>query len=594
MKKNHKILATLLASCLLFSQMPVFAETVLEETVAVSEELEKNSEAEQEFSKENFVKGEKNTFFAIPWKHDLTIQLDNVVPAMMDIWGYSQEYGVNALPKTSSPVEVAKRLKAYFESMPEGRRCFVYNEWLTLYISQPEFRTAGYWHEGIEFVIEHLDKTLSIYKRMGGPDIDIMTSDSEMWSIPWKVTGESGVTSAEVYDRLVNDPRYLTEIRPELEKLGFEFCYEEGKNELDYARQNMYVHGGSATYEVLRPGGKADNFLKLHSVMIGMNEAALYEGVYKVAKKHFPNILFGNYDHRVQPEEVNDYPVYSQQGYVFGYTRRLKSGNLGTDECYGWHFEAGLGVENFAPDYYYPKYHRTVFNSIRGDLLGFQTASMYTQNNNHVAWIGNYSWRWTLCTPSFTPGGTRYWDEFIFHSLMSTSQPFLFYYPPTTSPSDDRYLSETLYEIDEVLGFEERTPLLDRINDFSKDYLLTGMSAGGRHVWRVTPNLHYTDFTIEDFLYDEENMIFKIGNQFIDFPEGSFIYVSDTDFENRDISRFGYWVITPEGTYPTEYVDENLPKMHEPDILDKADYSHLTALNNKQSESIALLKEKQK
>ncbi|MBR6729528.1 MAG: hypothetical protein IKL80_05130, partial [Clostridia bacterium] len=408
--------------------------------------------------------------------------------------------------------------------------------------------------------------------------------DQERYTFPWYV-GAEGLEKEEAFDRLVNDPRYLTEIRPELERLGFEFCYEEGRNELANAIDNMYIHGGSTPAEEHHPGGIADNFLKLHGAMAGMDAAVLYESCYEVAKKHYPDIYYGNYQSYVMPEETE--PGLSPQGYIYGYTRGLKAGNFSNQETYGWNYLAALNLKNFVPDYPYPYYHNTTYNSMLGDFRLFQRSSMYTQNNQEVAWLCNYSYLWN----ERTIGRTAYWDEFVFHTFMSSSLPFACYYPESVKTAqEDYYTSETLYELDELCGFEERTPLFEETVPFDSKYILSGMNCGGRNVWRITPDLCYEDFTIEDFLYDEENLIFKIGNQFVDFPEGSFIYTPEYKPEHKERSYFGYWVITPEGTRPTEYRDESLPIMPEPDILIDAAQTHLTKLQKKQANSVAMAK----
>ena len=325
-----------------------------------------------------------------------------------------------------------------------------------------------------------------------------------------------------------------------------------------------------------------------YAVMAGLDAAVLYESVYKVAQKHYPDILYSNYDNKIAPEETDGYPVYSPQGYVYRWTRSLKAGNLGADECYGWNYLASIGIDDVMPGYPWTEFHHTLYNAVRHDLLGFQRSSMYSQNNGVIPWIGNSSYRWN----QRTPGMTKYWDEFVYHAMLSQSQPFFFLYPDGNTVADDYYLSETLYELDELAGFDERTPLFEEAVKVDQDYFLSGMAAGGRNVWRITPNLCYKDVTIENFLYDEEKMIFKIGNQFIDFPDESFIYVSDMELEHKERSMFGYWVISPEGTRPEEYRDETMPHLGEPDILiDDAD-SHLTALNQKQSDSLALAAKK--
>ncbi len=581
MKKSNRAIAATLIACMLGSQTLAYAQN--EASVDTAAEV-------AEFGPENFVKGTPNTFYAWSWANNAVTELDNLYNMYHDTYGEPDMYGTYSILNSNSPIEQAKALKAQMEKLPEGRRAFCYHEFPYGYLRMTENRPAGFWYDGMQGVADHLDRLLSAYKRMGGPKIDVIVSDQEQFSTPWAVDGfgsRQGLNSRQVWDRFVNDPRYITEIRPELEKLGFEFCYEEGENELKYAIENLYLHDSvpGDKVEEIRPGGKADNYLKLHAVMSSMDSAAVYESVYKVAQKHYPDILYANYDNYISPEE-KDTPFYSPQGYIYSWSRRVKAGNMGSDECYGWPYVAGSKWDNFIPGYPFTKYHETVYNTTRYDLRCFQRSSMYTQNNCNVPWIGNAGYRWW----PLSPGKTAYWDEWVFHSLMSSSLPFFFLYLGGNTVEDDYHLSATLHELDEVLGFEERVPLFEEAVGVDQEYMLSGMSAGGRNVWRITPDLCHSDFTLEDFLYDEENMIFKIANQYVDFPEGSFIY----EAENENRSMFGYWVISPEGTRPEEYRDETQPVMEEPDILIASDDSHLTVLNQKNETSRELAKNKNK
>ena len=529
------------------------------------------------FAEENteFKAGTDGTFFAREWKVvNFEEEYDNMFPISID---------PILNPKNIYIGNLAEEMKAELDPIPAGKRTVMLHhiiQWMNL----PETRPSVLWYDGVQIVADKLDEAFVYYKRIGGPEIDCVILDWEYLSDPWTLDSHGKryvgyATQAEVFDALVNDPRYLTEIRPELEKLDFEFCTEPGENELKYAIDNMYWHGSAGTtVEDLR-GGISENYLKLHAVCNNYYAYYMWDALYAVVRKHYPNAIVNNYQSAVEPANET-FP--SAQGHNYKYSRTVKIGNSGTLSQYGLNYIVGSVYDGYMPGYPYPKYHKTSFNSLLQEFRLYQRASMYTQGNRMEPWVGNYDWSYH----DFSYGLTDYWTELNFHMAMISSLPsFLYYETGNTTQAGHKAFSDCLYELDEVLGFEDREILMEKPTPNDQKYLLSGMSAGGRNVWRITPDMCYSDFTIEDFLVDEENLIFNIGNQFIDFPEGSYIHTTD-----ENCSMFGYWVISPEGTRPTEYRDENMPIAGEPDILVGA--SGVAALQKKSEEARARLEGK--
>lgn len=502
-----------------------------------------------------FKAGTDGTFFARQWNMaNNDKKFDNLFEISFDPIAQPQNIYIGTL---------AEEMKAELEGIPDGKRTFMLHH-LLRWLNRPETRPSVLWYDATQMVADLLDEVFAYYKRIGGPALDAVIIDWEYGSAPWNIDAlPSQVagfgTSEDVWNALTNDPRYLTEVRPELEKLDFEFCTEPGENELKYAIDNMYWHGSAGTtVEDLR-GGISENYLKLHSVLVNAYVYALWDAVYQVVRKHYPDAIVNNYESAVQPA---NYEFPTAQGHLLKYSNIVKFGNSGTLSQYGFNYIVGSPYDGYMPGYEYPKYHKTTFNSFLQEHRLYQRASMYTQGNRMEPWVGNYSWVYH----DFSYGSTDYWYELNFHMAMTSSLPsFLYYQNANTTEAEDEAFSKMLHELDEVLGFEDREILMEQPTPNYQKYVLSGMSAGGRNVWRITPDMCYSNFTIEDFLIDEEKLIFNIGNQFVDFPEGSYIHTTD-----ENCSMFGYWVISPEGTRPLEYTDENMPIAKEPDIIANA------------------------
>ena len=502
----------------------------------------------------DFVAGKDGTFYARFWPaHENVEEFDNLVECARDSIISAER------ARNMSIEDEANKLKAELEGIPEGRRTYIIHH-LDGMMKLPEARSSALWNDATKEFADRLDEFFTYYKLIGGPDIDCVAIDWEYLTKPWSLDSQGKKfygfsTQREVFDALVNDPRYLTEVRPELEKLGFEFCTEPGENELKYALDNMYWHGASGTtIEDLR-GGITENFHKLHAVLYNYFNYWVWEAYYPVIKKHYPNADFSNYESAVQPADIT---MPEPQGLYHKYSRGVKLGTISTLSQYGYNSSVGQQYENFMPGYPYAKWHSTTYNSFMQELRLFQRTAMYTQGNRAEAWVGPYDWSYH----DRSYGSTDYWYELNFHMMMSTSSPAILFWDQKSS--DVKYIknfSDFLYELDEVLGFEDREILMERPTATDSKYVLSGMSAGGRNVWRITPDMCYSNFEIEDFLIDEENLIFNIGNQFVDFPEGSYIHTTD-----ENMSMFGYWVISPLGTKPLEYRDETMPIAGVPDI----------------------------
>lgn len=525
---------------------------------------------------EEFQKGKKGTFWVFPWQHTSIHEMqDNYYPM------FREHFNTPLLLDNRMEVfEYAKRMKEHFDTIPAGKRAYqvqpVENmHWYGGLMNQKTMM----WLDGLYECASLMDNIFTAYKRMGGPDIDYFFADFEHYTHPWfisQVVAQYGWDIPRGYDNLVQDPRYLTEIRPRLVEIGFNFCEEPGENELKYAMDGAYIHTQETfDLEDLR-GGAGEEFLKFRSVVEQYAAFYLQEYFCTVMKKHFPNAQFGNYyqSNVTQGPEVDYFP--HTQGHINKYQRKINPGTIICPEYYGAQLVSGAFSDGFMPDYPYKQYLGTVYNAFLVQFKLYQISAMYSQNNRITPWIGSKTWRWH----EFSPGKTDYYDESIFHALLTSSQPYVLMYDPggltggMYFPEDDRKLSSLMHEMDELVGFEDRQPLmLEPLKNDTK-YILSGMSAGGRNVWRITPDLCYKGYSRSSFLKskDGEPPRFVFGNQIVEFPEGSYIYTTE---ENN--SLFGYWVISPEGTRPREWRDENLEIMPQPDILtDDASIAILT------------------
>ena len=208
----------------------------------------------------------------------------------------------------------------------------------------------------------------------------------------------------------------------------------------------------------------------------------------------------------------------------------------------------GCWIDERPPrEWRYDTYLENGFNMAKVDLISLADAAL-SADGKATCWISNKGYVYR----------TDYYTELLFHAGMMNPDPFLFWPGNMATLGDDlKHLDEVFVQLGELVGFEDRKSLVDDAKNapvWDDRYILTGMSAGGKNVWRITPDLYAPGVTMENFLVDEKAPAFRIGNQNVVFPKGSYIYEPEDK-----LSQYGYWVISPEGTRPEEYRDNKHP-----------------------------------
>ncbi len=521
-------------------------------------------------------KGKSGTFNAWCWSWPQDKGCDNMYPTF-----YIANRKASSRPDNAdislgnlakeSPLQVAQKMKAFMESMPEGHRVIM--PIMAKNITEPIEGVGGtmdnwfWWDEGIQIHKDKFKELFYYYKKIGGPDIDVMTLDYEigcdLWNLEWDKSGGKTLLTKEQleerYQAIIDHPKYLTDLRPALEKAGYEFYQGDDHNEL-YNYWNVYG---------------ANNSEDRRNVYIGLLYASARKDAYLneiyeyVRDNFFPNMISMNYGSTPRiynPDHPDNYHYYEKFQVVPPLEER-KSSYYGTANAqfYYGSMSSDFDVQE-SSSYPFNTFKRTPFNGAFRMMLQYEEAMAWKDGVNYKSypWVGPYTWDYN--TPY---ASTDFWTELVFHLGLlgvDTFQAFNNNSLKNTWEHDDLKFSRVLHELDEVVGFEDRVSLWEDITPGDQRYMLSGMYAGGKNVWRISPDLYIPEgkaghVTMESFCIDKETPTFQIGNQFIKFPEGSFIYESDINE-----SDFGYWVISPKGTRPEEYRDEKLQIPSEPEF----------------------------
>lgn len=477
----------------------------------------------------------------------------------------------------------AEKMKAFMEMRPKEERVAICHLSKTIY--DPENTGTGcfdnwfWWDDGINKVIDELNSLLCAYKEIDGPELHAIFWDFEAGcdssNIVWRYIGvkptynddgsvsDSGQLSSEElearYQAVIDDERYLSDIRPSLEKLGFEF-YEGGDhNELYYYFRR--VAGHTKSYYIGQIFAEERKYSYLNKI---------YEKICEI----YPDIFFSNYGdyNLIMADEPMENENSSWHIELPAISERLPSpvGTHGSPVLYG-QMSDNLKIDGYA---YGTTFAKTPFNGALAVLQKMQRTAAYSPEWKIMPWVGNRTWDYSDKIPY---ASTEYYSELILHLGLTGARGFLYFNNASASADwakDDVLFSELMEELNSLIGVSGRKCLTAVPVSSNVRYMLSGMDVGNRNIWRITPDIYTPDgnggyVTKESFLIDSVRPTFRIGNQVVKFPEGSKIL----NVANEK-AGVGYWVETPEDTVVEEYIDESFSAPLPTDYVFAADFEY--------------------
>ena len=445
---------------------------------------------------------------------------------------------------------IAKAMKKEMDARPAGARYIHTFGPAALYKIAPE--DALFMDFVVDQMAEVMDALLKKYKEIGGL-LDGIVVDVEyvglstyyLFDAGWSENNNDLKDNPDLLRDIVKNPKYKTEIRPLLEEWGFIF-YDAG----DPVKQASFTELFSVTKNAGSKYARSRNVWNT-VVRIHLNNYVT-KWAYEPAVKYFPDI------------NVNDYQSYDSATW----NKLVETTDDGTEMNGGNSVTAG---NTSTTSFYY--------NSPGSDELTHLTGSysaifangpyknfMYEVNKGKNLYSASTYKKVAPWITSYVYGGsgkassvayTPYYTELLYHLGMLDPQPFLSYTYVNEYKGEDGKVSYTspkyiltqqtmndaLAELTRVAGYSDRKPIETPI-DWNSNFMLSGMYANGRNIWRITPN---TDvITLGEFLVDEEVPTFTVNGKTITFPEGKII--ADTPIENS--GSCGYWVETAKDVMP--------------------------------------------
>ena len=452
----------------------------------------------------------------------------------------------------STVPEMAAALKAKFDTYPEGARYVNFTSPLASVIKAiPDLCFQGH---VVPMISEWIDEFMKEYKRIGGK-LDGIISDIEYLGIYsyYIYNGDkqfdfSAKNDPLVYKKIVEHPEYKEKIRPMLEERGFKFYSPVTDNTPE-------IFG-------IHPNAPAEyaNCDDIWDVVMQNYQAQIVTECCEPVWKYFPEAV------------VNDYTSKDLKPWISANSGGIResAGNAGNEMFYSTRPAGSFFKDGNKPlypaiktrvdavftntDYNRFLYEANLAKSIRAsadDMLTWWVAHAYYNKQSYNA----------------------YYAELIYHLGLQDPEVYLGYIMRqdcVTNGTQDaakyknalKIVDQCLAQLNKVAGYADRKAIVTGA-EWNHEYVLSGMSAGGKNIWRLTPDNNV--ISLEDFqVKDAQDPTFTVNGETVTFPGGKII----KDDEIYDIGTYGFWIetaadVTPVVTRVAEYFRVGNPTYQE-------------------------------
>ena len=323
------------------------------------------------------------------------------------------------------------------------------------------------------------------------------------------------------------------------------------------------------TINYLSAAGGKENCANIWDAIMQRHLAdCINEAVYNPLKTYYPDANLGDYS---SADTYTWNQGFSSNGKSTG--TGVKTGNTSNSVYYG----------SPISDSFYDNTKSTVVE--RQDYVkpAGQTAAVYDYENayavalreinNHKRILASVAdngesltnvWVADFNHPDSTHswGDTAYYSELIYHLGLTNPEPFLGYIYKAnieareisrdyTDPDLYNYeyalnvANDLLAELTRVAGASDRKPIETPV-DWDSGFVYSGMYAGGRNIWRLTPDTDKVSKESFKVSGDNEAPAFTVNGVTITFPQGRIL----KDASVTRVGTCGYWIETPEDVTP--------------------------------------------
>jgi len=447
--------------------------------------------------------------------------------------------------------EIAKSVKTMMDKLPEGMRQMHLWSPNKVYRVAPEH--VVYLDKGVDqmeaLFTEFIEKFHALGGKLEGMVVDVEYVEARSWYIYlWEYMGkrDGNTINENIYNDIVNDPRYATEIRPMLVERDFQFYENVGgiRSEIYSIYPNRYL-----------PAAEREKYSECAAIWdavmnIRMGQY-LTRSLYEPMIKYYPEATFSDYQVTDTNAWLKDLSDSGDPTYIGG--NRQKAGDVSNYNTYSARpstqfFEDTKGNAVYKNPIAYNEavYKDDAYHMFMWEINKFKNMYAATDTNKVSIWVAEYDYK---AEREGSSANTPYYTETLFHSGLLDPQPYLLWIYSASFESVAEYnarikvVSEILFELTRVAGFADRKPIRTP-STWNSDFVLSGMYANGRNVWRITPDTN--EVSLENFKVAGTDPTFFVNGQTVTFPQGKII----PDGTISAVGTCGYWVETPKDVTP--------------------------------------------
>jgi len=431
---------------------------------------------------------------------------------------------------TSDIPTMAQNLKEKFDAYPDGARfinfCLVHDA------MHASIEDVVFMDKAVPIVNGWLEQFLSEYKRIGGKIDGLFLVVEYMDIYASYIHGNHAKSDPLVYKKIVDNPIYQEKIRPKLVERGFKF-YDKIT---DTTPEIYSIHPNS--------GSQYATSRNIWDTVMRSYQGQIVTDCCAPLWKYYPDAVVSDYQSKdVKPwfKEISD-----AGGVMGGGGIQTTAGNASQDN-FSFNRPAGsffLDKNNSFDFPNIPAFNNTIFADTEFNRFLFDAniaKNMYLSSDtgNLTYWIVPVYWSENV-----------YYVETLIHMGMVNPKAYHGYIlKQDCGNSQEKYeqalqvVDDCLRELTRLVGAADRKPIVYDVS-WNHGFVLSGMHAGGKNVWRITPDT--TNITKEDFLVEGTDPTFSIGGETVTFPGGKIV----EDEKITLVGSCGYWVETAENVYP--------------------------------------------
>ena len=415
-----------------------------------------------------------------------------------------------------------QRAKTATDAMPDGHRVLLSWDLHRWYHTDPRdyCRDAAgnptgqpgiWWEHGVVEIAARFDDFFGRYKSIGG-QVDAVVLDSEVNLSNWALGRKE-----QRYRAIMADPRF----DPIAKQLGF----RDLLTVMNWQQQS---------------GPAQDHFRIWNALMHRRVVDYVNRAVYEPIGKHYPGVKLSNWGGCYNAPE---FACPDLNGHEL--SRFSPGAHVGTHQSGHLYCEiAQLSRRTFHGGR--QPYGDSPFAGFR--LSVNRMRSMALSSDVPVwPWISHKQYRDSRVRAS------GLYQELIFHAGLCGPDAFLLWNPrrrlATQQPehfaddAQDKLVDDCLRQLNELVGTADQKTLVTGLAGWYDDYVLTGMQAGGRSVWRFTPELEPGQ-TWQDTLTTASPPTFHTGTTTIRIPNGT------VHRPREELSDEGVWITAPADARP--------------------------------------------